>query len=171
MNNLEIILKDFPKKNLDQFVNLEILKHEKMIVSSNFYDNTNKKDVTIKEISSLSKILSSIGCGSISFSDFKFGIPLGSTVITFSFDINAGDIDINFEVNSVFVDTNKELEVVNKCKKIIETALDFRKKYFIPIILIGLEPADNEDTCLLRLDRDDINLEEATKKLLAYLTL
>lgn len=167
-NNFEIILKDFPKKNLDKFINLEILKNENTIISSNFYDNVTKKDLTIKDISSFAKTLSPIGCGSIVFSDFKLGISLGNTVITFSFDQNAGDIDINFEEKFIFLDTNKRMEILNKCRKIIESILNLKKIYLIPIILIGPEPADDKDMCLLKIEKNDSNLNEIEKNLFNY---
>lgn len=164
MDNFEIILKDFPKKNLDKFVDEELLKYKKMIRYSNFFDNKSNTNLTIEKILSLSGILDPIGSGIISFSALKFGVFLGSAVIMFSFDELVGDIEINFEEDSVFV--GEKIEVVNRCEKIIKKALELKKKYSVPVVLMGFEPAEDEDTCLLKLDNDDINLAKAIKKLL-----
>jgi hypothetical protein len=163
VDNLEIIFKNFPRESLDKFVNTELLNPQNKIRSSNFFDNINKKSLELEDISSVSNILIPIGSGSISFSDFNFGTHLENPVVTLSFDESLGDIVINFEIKTFL--SKKEPDIINKCRKIIETALQFKKKYSIPIILIGFEPAEDKDTCLLHIDANGINLIEATKKL------
>ncbi len=163
MDNFEIVLKNFPKENLDKFFNSELLIHKEMIRGSHFYDNINKKDLTINEVSSFSKVLSPTGCGSISFSDFIFGVSLGNTVITFSFDEKNGDIVINFEKEDVFIG-DKSL-VIDNLKNILEKGLKIKKEYSIPIVLFGMEPAEDVDTCLIRLDTNNIDLLDLVEKL------
>ncbi|MFC1894984.1 hypothetical protein ACFLYH_03480, partial [Candidatus Dependentiae bacterium] len=157
---------DFDKKYLDKFFNFELTKYEKMIKSSHFYDNENKRDLTIKEISKISKVLSPVGCGNILFSDFKFGIFLGSTIITFSFDKKFGDIVINFNMDSIFED--KKTKVIDNLKKVLEKAISIKKEYLIPVIFFGVEPAEDKDTCLLKLDDNvNINLHQIIKQILS----
>lgn len=163
MENFEIILNNFSKSKVDKFIASEILHSKNKIRDSNFFDNFNKKSLPIENISSLSKLLDPIGSGYISFLTFMFGIPLENTVITFSFDKKYGDIVINFEMKTFF--GKKIPEIGEICVKIIKTALQFKTKYLVPVILIGFEPADNDDLCILHLGAEDINLIKATKLL------
>ena len=149
MENIEIVLKNFSKKKLDRFIEFELLNSINKLRSSNFFDNENKRDLTIENISSVSKILSPRGCGSISFYNFKFGIYLGDTVVTFSFDEKTGDIVINFEMK-IFLEKGKS-EIINMCKRIVEISLQLKKMYSVPVILIGREPAEDKDTCFLKI--------------------
>ncbi len=163
MDNLEIIFKDFPKIYLDEFVSCELLTDKNVIKDSHFYDNFREKDLKIEEISALSEILSLTGCGSITFSIFEFGITLKNTVVTFSFNEKIGDITINFEINSIPLEDRTV--GLKRFKNIIEKVLEIKKKYSLPIVFVGLEPADNDDTCLLRLNSDKIDLRRAIEKI------
>lgn len=163
MDNFEIVLKNFPKKNLNKFIKAELLICKEMVIGSHFYDNINKKDLTIEEVSNYSKILTPIGCGSISFSNFIFGRSLGNTVLTFSFDEKNGDIVINFEEKDIFI--GEKTLVIDNIKEIIEKVLEIKKKYSIPIVLFGMEPAEDLNNCLFRLDRNHIDLFDVAEKL------
>jgi hypothetical protein len=167
VDNFEIVFKNFNKEKLDNFIELELLNAKNKLRYSNFFDNIKKKDLTIENISSVSNILSPRGCGSISFSEFKFRVYLENTVVTFSFDENFGDIVVNFEMKTFL--EKREYEIIKTCRKIVKISLRLKKMYSIPIILIGFEPAEDEDTCLLRLSTDDINLTEATENLSSLL--
>lgn len=167
MENFEIVLKNFPKEKLDNFIEFELLNSVNAIRSSNFFDNVNKKDLTVTKITSVSNVLSPKGCGSISFSNFKFGIYIGDTVIAFSFDEKVGDIVVNFEMK-IFLE-KRESDIIDICRKIIEMSLQLKKMYSIPFILIGFEPAEDKDTCLLSLSADDINLTKVVENLSSVL--
>jgi len=161
MDNLEIVFKDFPKENLDEFIKIELLKPKNKLRFLNFFDNIKKKDLTLPEISSFSKILSPTGCANISFLTFEFGESLGNAVVTFSFDENIGDIVINFEIG--IFSSNNESAITNKCIKILEYIFYIKNKYLIPIVLVGFESTNENDNLLLL--SDSVNLEKAVKKL------
>ena len=163
MDYFEIILNNLPKKKLNTFVHTELLTHKKHIISSQFYDTLQNKNLSIMEIKDIEKIMTPKGSGTMLFSSFIFGVNLGETVIAFSADINEIDIDINFKEKDFFV--GKKEDVLAKCKKLIEHTLTIKRTYNIPVVFIGQEPATDSDMCLLKLDNKNINIEKAAQKL------
>ena len=165
MDNFEIIFKNFLKKNLNTFINDELLKYKKMIRNSHFFDNKKNKDLTVEEVSDFANVLDSKSTGFISFSKLKMGVFLNSVVVVFSFDELNGDIVINLKKDSIF--EGEKAEIISRCEKILKKVLELKNKYSIPVILIGLEPAEDEDTCLLKIDTGDIDLAKAVIKIIS----
>lgn len=63
MKNLEIILMDFSKSNLDQFIQEDLNIQLNQIRSSHFFDNSKGEDTEFQDITSLEEILSPKGTG------------------------------------------------------------------------------------------------------------
>ncbi|KAA2295910.1 hypothetical protein FY526_28420, partial [Clostridioides difficile] len=65
LESLEIILIDFNKNNLDQFIKNDLNIQVDRIKNSHFYDNRSENDIEFQQIESLEEILSPKGTGNI----------------------------------------------------------------------------------------------------------
>ena len=73
MESLEIILMDFSKSNLDQFIKEDLNIQLNQICSSRFYDNDRGEDTEFQDITSLEEILFPKGTGNLFLSDLNLG--------------------------------------------------------------------------------------------------
>ncbi|PKQ88812.1 hypothetical protein CXK86_23720 [Paenibacillus sp. BGI2013] len=165
MESLEIILIDFNKNRLDPFIKNDLNIQADQIKSSHFYDNRSENDIEFQQIESLEEVLSSKGTGNMLYSQLNLGHTFNDVMIVFSFDEESGDIVINFPEEELFSGENPETML--KAQKLIEYILDIKNKYAIEKVRIGYEPAMDDDTCLVEIDKETMNMNAIVSKLLA----
>ena len=164
MENLEIIYYDIDKGKIDEFFNDSLNISASDIKSSQFYDNYSEQDVEFHQVESLSEILSPTGTGSIVLKQLNHGITLEDVVIVLSFNEKDGEVVLNFPENNLF---SGDTETINhKCRILIEHLTKLMEKYNAPKIRIGYEPASDDDTCLIELTDNKLDVENALQKLL-----
>ncbi|WP_306821956.1 hypothetical protein [Paenibacillus sp. BGI2013] len=165
LESLEIILIDFNKNRLDPFIKNDLNIQADQIKSSHFYDNRSENDIEFQQIESLEEVLSSKGTGNMLYSQLNLGHTFNDVMIVFSFDEESGDIVINFPEEELFSGENPETML--KAQKLIEYILDIKNKYAIEKVRIGYEPAMDDDTCLVEIDKETMNMNAIVSKLLA----
>lgn len=164
LESLEIILIDFDKNKLDQFIKNDLNIQVGQIKSSHFYDNRSEKDIEFQQIESLEEILSPKGTGNVLLSQLNLGHTFNDVMIVFSFDEESGDIVINFPEEELFSGENPETML--KAQKLIEYILNIKNKYSIEKVRIGYEPAMDDDSCLIEIDKETTNMNAIVAKLL-----
>lgn len=147
MDNIEIILEDFRKDELDNFAFNELKINMLEVKSSHFFDNSSDKDIELYQIKSLGEVLSPIGTGNVLLNQIDIGCSLKDVMIVFSFDKETGDITFNFSKSELF--EGKSSEVRMKTMRIVKSILGLKGKYNIPKIRIGFEPVSDDDSCLV----------------------
>lgn len=165
MERLEVILIDFNKNNLDPFIKNDLNIQVERIISSHFYDNRSENDIEFQQIESLENFLSPKGTGNILLSQLNLSHTFNDVMIVFSFDEESGDIVINFPEEELFSGENPETML--KAQKLIEYILNIRNKYSIEKVRIGYEPAMDDDTCLVEIDKEMMDTNVIVSKLLA----
>lgn len=165
LESLEIILINFNKNNLDQFIKNDLNIQVDQIQSSHFYDSRSENDIEFQQIESLEEILSPKGTGNILLSQLNLGHTYNDVMIVFSFDEESGDIVMNFPEEELFSGENSETTL--NAQKLIEYILDIKKKYAIEKVRIGYEPAMDDDTCLVEIDIEMMDTNVIVSKLLA----
>ncbi|TQR39823.1 hypothetical protein C7Y47_02020 [Lysinibacillus sphaericus] len=164
MENLEIILEDFRKDELDKLVFEELKISSSKVKSSHFFDKDSGDDVEFHQIKSFQEILTPLGTGNLFLIQIEMGCSLNNVMIIFSFDKDTGDITFNFSERELLVGERTEIKL--KAKKIVESLLVLKDKYDIPKIRIGFEPASDDDSCLLVIGQETIDLESAIEQIL-----
>jgi hypothetical protein len=165
LESLEVILIDFNKNNLNRFIKNDLNIQVDQIKSSHFYDNRSENDIEFQQIESLEEILSPKGTGNILLSQLNLGHTYNDVMIVFSFDEEYGDIVINFLEEELF--SGEKPETMLKAQKLIEYILNIKNKYSIEKVRIGYEPAMDDDTCLVEIDKETTNMNAIVAKLLA----
>ncbi|MNO82234.1 hypothetical protein D3C76_735030 [compost metagenome] len=165
MENLEIILKDFRKDQLDKFIYDELKINSAGVKSSHFFDNNNGADIEFHQIKSFGDILSPIGTGNVFLNQMEIGCSIRDVMIIFSFDEGFGDITFNFSENELY--EGKSSDVRLNVKKTLETLVGLKDKFNIPNIRIGFEPASDDDTCLVIIGQEVVDLESAIELILS----
>lgn len=161
MENLEVILIDFPKERLDELVHNELDLKGMNIKSSHFYDQTTGNDLEIGQVASMQDTLTPSGSGNLVVKKLELGLPLHEVVIVFSFDQRLGDITFNFPDEELKKDNENGNDRV---KYLLEYLLQVKRKYAIPVVRVGYEPATDDDTCLIELSDQETNLEKAIQE-------
>lgn len=162
IENLEIILENFKKNELDNFIFHELKINPTEVKSSHFFDNNRGSDIEFHQIKSLNKVLSPSGTGNVFLNQLELGCRIKDVVIVFSFDEQLGDITFNFSENELFEGTDARLNI----KKTLETLISLKDKFNIPTIRIGFEPASDDDTCIVKIGREKFDLESAVELIL-----
>jgi hypothetical protein len=164
LESVEIILIDFNKNYLNQFIKNDLNIQAERIKSSHFYDNHNESDIEFQQIESFEEILTPKGTGNLLLSELSLGHTFNDVMIVFSFDEESGDIVMNFPEEELFSGENSE--TLLKAQKLIEYILDIKKKYAIEKVRIGYEPAMDDDTCLVEIDKETTDTNSIVAKLL-----
>ncbi|WP_346773283.1 hypothetical protein [Paenibacillus sp. PAMC 26794] len=164
LESLEIILIDFNKNNLDQFIKNDLNIQVDRIKSSHFYDNRSENDIEFQQIESFEEIFSPKGSGNLLLSELSLGHTFNDVMIVFSFDEEFGDLVINFPEEELFSGENSETKL--KAQKLIEYILDTKNKYSIEKVRIGYEPAMDDDTCLVEINKETMDTNSIVAKLL-----
>lgn len=156
MNNLEIIIENVKSNDLDRIIFGELCFDKQKIISSHFYDEHNKRDIEFEMLESLEEFYSKPGTGNIYISEVKLGLCIHDVMTVISFDKVLGDIVINFEDSELIKDSitsNDCVQFVNKFQSIIS-------KYDIGSIIIGYEPASDNDMKLITFTKQGIKMHE-----------
>ncbi|MEI3614835.1 hypothetical protein [Pseudogracilibacillus sp. SO30301A] len=167
MENLEIILSDFNKRELNKLVYDELKLSTLTLRSSHFYDNISEEDLDFSQVKNIEKILSPKGTGNILIEELQLGISLKNVVIVFSFDEQDGDIVFNFPENEILKDGEDDNRL--RLKKIVHFLVNLKEIYDIPKIIVGYEPATDEDTMLIEINHKVTIYDKEIDKLLCYL--
>ncbi|WIV19804.1 hypothetical protein QPK24_03425 [Paenibacillus polygoni] len=165
LENVEIILEDFRKDELDKLISDELNIDLVEVKSSHFFDNKSGADIEFHQIKSFKDVLSPIGTGNVFLKQMEIGCSLKDVLIIFSFDEEIGDITFNFSENELY--EGKSSDVRLNVKKILETLVDLKDKFNIPNIRIGFEPASDDDTCLVKIGQEVVDFESAVERILS----
>ncbi len=112
----------------------------------------------------IEEILSPKGTGNIFLEELQLGISLKNVTIVVSFDEKYGDIVFNFPKNEVL----KDERCGNKfrLKRLVHYLVNLKKDYDIPKIIIGYEPATDDDTFLLEINDEATNYDKEIEKII-----
>ncbi|MFT9820038.1 hypothetical protein [Lysinibacillus sp. NPDC056185] len=83
MENLEIILEDFRKEELNKLVFEELKISSPEVKSSHFFDKNSGDDIEFHQIKSLQEILTPIGTGNVFLNQIEIGCSLNNVMIIF----------------------------------------------------------------------------------------
>ena len=164
MENLEIILIDFSKSNLDQFIKEDLNIQLNQIRSSHFYDNSRGEDTVFQDITSFEEILSPKGTGNLFLSNLNLGRTFHDVMIVFSFDEQYGDMTMNFPEEEFY--NGGKSETTLRAEGLIRYIFDLMDKYKIKKVRVGYEPATDDDTCLVEINNETKNFKDIVTKLL-----
>ncbi|MFZ7945032.1 MULTISPECIES: hypothetical protein [Bacillaceae] len=165
MENLEIIFTDFNKREIDKLIYDELKLSTLKQKSSHFYDNISEKDLDFSQVKNIEEILSPKGTGNILLEELQLGILLKNVVIVFSFDEQYGDIVFNFPEKEILKDGRNDNKL--RLKKLVHFLVNLKKNYDIPKIIIGYEPATDEDTMLIEINNNVTNYDKEIEKIIS----
>lgn len=163
MENLEIILVDFQKDELDKLVFDELRINPSIVKSSHFFDNNKQKDIKFHQIKSVKELLSPVGTGNVFLKHIDIGCSLNNVLVIFSFDNDSGDITFNFAESELFDSQSSEIKF--KLMKMLKFLAPLQDKYNIPKIRFGFEPATDSDTCLVEISKEKVDLERVVEQI------
>ncbi|MEC0232977.1 hypothetical protein P4H71_01225 [Paenibacillus kribbensis] len=164
MENIEIILEDFRKNELDKLVFDELKINSLEVKSSHFFDNSIEEDIEFHQIKSFQEVLSPSGTGNVFLNQINIGCSLRDVMIIFSFDKDFGDITFNFSQGELF--EGKSSEVRLKAMKMVESLVGLKSNFNIPSIRIGFEPALDNDSCLVEIGQDAVDIKSVVEQIL-----
>ena len=165
MENIEIILTDFNKREIDKLIYNELKLSTLKLRTSHFYDNISEKDLDFFQVNSIEKILSPKGTGNILLEELQLGISLKNVLIVFSFDEQYGDIVFNFPENEILKEEKNDNK--ERLKKLVLFLADLKRNYDIPKIIIGYEPATDEDTFLIDINNSVTDYDKDIEKIVS----
>ncbi len=148
MDSIEIIFKDIPKKRLDVLWQDRFIKRKEQLITCNIYAGKNLLDMNVLMEKNISEILVPKGGGFMTFSDYYFGVALGKTIISFSFDKYDGSIDFNFRPLKRNILSNELVE--KNVGQIVKAIIDFQLESKAKVAYFGYEPASDADMCIVR---------------------
>ncbi|WP_017413240.1 hypothetical protein [Clostridium tunisiense] len=167
MENIEIIISNIKRDYIDLIIYKELeLMHNK-VNSSHFYNEIEKKEMELTDVSSLREYFSTPKTGNIFAKEVFVGDKIKNVMIIMSFDDKLGDIVINFEEEDFI--TSSEDELKHKITKIVVTLVEILNKYEIEEIRIGYEPASDDDMLLLLINKDGLQVKNKFNGLLPRL--
>lgn len=167
MENMEIILVDFTKTSIDVLVFDELGLRDTLVSGSHFYDNRTQADVQWGQIESLTAVLSPKGSGNIVVDRLQLGTPIANVIIALSFDEETGDVVFNFpETELLLGDTTK---TKLNLSLLLAYLLRLKGRFDIPKIVIGFEPAMDEDCLLLEIGGKPIEVDEGVQAIMRRL--
>lgn len=161
---VEILIRDFPTKQLNCFLEKELQINSKLIKSSHFYDEGKEENTTYERIKNIEEYYQSPATGHIIVQGLSFGDFLEDVMIIISADSFRGDILLNFPKKN-FECEKKTIEI--KVNKIINFCKYLLKKFEISEICIGYESAYDEDMLMFVIkDAEIITINKNFCKLL-----
>lgn len=165
MDCIEIILEDISRKNLDDVMR-EVIRFDTCdIISSHFFDKKNNKDIEYQDIDDFESCFDDFGTGNLFLEKVKIGIIMEKVMILLSFNGQIGDITINFLESQFEIDGSPVLN--ENINEMIVKLLEAQKKYKIDNIIIGYEPATDDDMKMVEFHRGHMKIynEELPKSL------
>ncbi|MDF2908272.1 MAG: hypothetical protein K0R34_3593 [Herbinix sp.] len=162
---IEIIIENINRIELDDLFYNDLRLEKRLIRTSHFYDVINKEDISIDRISSLSEFYAIDGTGNIYIQEIDLGVIIHNVMIIISFRNPYGDIVLNFEENELLQD-GKDIKlsyitIINKFVKII-------KEYNIGAVILGYEPAYDEDMKIVTMTKNKLEIIDQKFTWLAY---
>lgn len=155
MSNLEIIFENIKRNELDALIYNELCFDKQKVISSHFYDEVEGRDIELEMISSLEEFFAIPGTGNVYVSEIDFGICIHNVMAVISFDEVLGDVVLNFNENELFKDNmvinNDFVFLIKKLVSIINT-------YDIGSIIVGYEPASEEDMQLFSYTKNGVKI-------------
>lgn len=151
MENLEIIFENIKVHDLNKLLYNYLLLDLKNVRNSHFYDEKLDKDLTIEEIENLENYFSISGTGNINVDRINLGIDIMDCMIIISFDQVYGDVVINFPAKQFLSSTSKLEDCI--CKILYSKLETIYQEVEIESIIVGYEPADNDDMRIYCLDK------------------
>lgn len=161
MEYLEIILKDIKTKYIDEIFFNYLQFSLEDIISSHFFDNGINKDVEYKDIKKFKDYFIKPGTCNIYLKKILLGTELKNVIVLVSANKHKGDITINFDVKDIEKCDNIELSA--KCIKLYFKLLEIYASRFIDRIILGYEPAEDDDMKLISINADKTNLFNINK--------
>jgi len=169
VENIEIIMSNVKKEYIDLIIYKELgLTHDK-VISSHFYDEVQKKDIELSDISSLSEYYSTSRTGNIFTREVFVGDIITNVMLIMSFDKKIGDIVLNFEEDEFI--THSEEELKRKVKEIFAKLVEILNRYEIEEIRIGYEPASDDDMLLSLINKEGVKIKSNLNSLIAKLII
>lgn len=156
MDYIEIILKDIKKDYLSEIIREFIHFEIEDIISSHFFDKKHNKDIEYQDINNIKDCLCDSGTGNLFLEKVEMGIELEKVLIVISYDEEMADITINFCENQFMSDKNFNLS--ESIEKLLQTLLEIQKKYSINNIVVGYEPATDDDMMIFKLMQGHITI-------------
>lgn len=156
MNYIEIVLEDVEKNKLDKIIEEMIKFRICDIISSHFYDKKYNKDLTFHNIKSFQDYFNNPGTCMLFLEKIEFGITLKEVLITISCDRVLGDITFNFSEEQFY--NCKIAELKNGLQMLLKMLHKIQKTYPIGRILIGYEPASDNDMKMIEYSQDNIQI-------------
>ncbi|MDF2942455.1 MAG: hypothetical protein K0S01_1313 [Herbinix sp.] len=150
--NIEIIIENINRIELDNIIFKELNLDRRKIKSSHFYDEMKKEDINMDIISSLKEFYTTSGTGNIYIKELDLGICIHNVMIIISFDKVYGDIVLNFEENELL---QKNIDINKDYVSFIRKSQNMVKNYDIGAIIIGYEPASDEDMQLVTFSKKE----------------
>jgi len=154
MENIELIFENIQAKNLEKLLFEDLSIQKEKIKTSHFYDNEEKKDLEFKDVVSLEEYFSRPGTGNIFLEEVDIGTIISNVIIVISFDEVYGDVVINFPSNEI-LNTEKRLER-KKYEAVLKKILLIYKNIDMSKVLLGYEPAEDEDMLICRIDENGV---------------
>lgn len=159
MNYLEIILKNVKKYNLDQIIGEYIKYNVSDIISSHFYDKKKQKDIEYSAIEKLETYFKESGTCNIYLKKIQIGMELNEVLILVGYDDEKGDITLSF-LEEQFRQKEEGKLKSNFCM-FIQNLVELCKCCEIDEIIIGYEPAEDDDMKIMEIRKEQItNLNE-----------
>jgi hypothetical protein len=165
VNNIEIILENIKLHELDSIIIKELCIDKRNVISSHFYDEVKKQDIEFEMISSFNDFYAIPGTGNIYLSEVNIGMCIHNVIAVISFDEDLGDIVLNFKESELFLEN---MVISQNCVHIINKLQFIIKKYDIGSIIIGYEPASDEDMQLISFNKQSIKIFEDNFPLTMY---
>lgn len=143
MQCIEIILEDVKKKYLDEIIRDVLKPNNEDVISSHFFDKKSDKDIEYQNIGSFNNFFEIEGTGNLFLKAIEIGIEIEKALIVISCDKKRADITINFDEEQF--EKMHHSEINTKLKKLFLKLGEIQKKYLISAILVGYEPASDDD--------------------------
>lgn len=144
MNYLEIAFKDVKKGYLKTIMETHIEFNLSNIIGSHFFDKTNNKNIEYQNIQDIEKHFQNQGIGHVLLKKVFIGTELKDVMLLISCNENLSDLTIHFRESQF---DNCDIGKLNvKVKKLFLKLLDIQKECEVPEIIVGYEPAEDEDT-------------------------
>lgn len=143
MENIELIFKNLQVEYLEPLLFQELKINRNSIIRSHFYDDFLQKNLEFKDIINLKEHFSHPGTGNIFLNGIDIGIRIGSVMVVISFDEVFGDVVLNFPTGNL-ENTDKTVNS-EMFYKLIQQSMRICKNLNFEKIIIGYEPAEDED--------------------------
>lgn len=151
---IEIVLKNVKKYYLDQIIGGYIKYNMSDIISSYFYDKKKQKDIAYSDIESLETYFNESGTCNIYLKKIHIGMELYEVLILVGYDGEKGDITLNF-LEEQFRQMEKS-KLKSNFYKVIQNLVELCKCYEIDEIILGYEPAEDDDMKMMEIRQEQI---------------